>query len=151
MRDHRAALAHLAFVERRRVYRHEHLGAEFDQLVGWIVCVKSFTPESLVVPKILADRDAEFRFGKWEKVAFGARLEVAWIVEDVVFRQERLICKAKQLLVANDGGGVEETPAGCQARRTHRTNDRRDSFCRFYDLFKWRECAALHFFIEEPI
>src|SRR5215216_1655678 len=84
-------------------------------------------------------------------MTFGARLEVAWIIEDVVFRKERLICKPEQFLVANDGGGVEQTPARCQPRRPYGPHNRRDSLCRFYDLLQRRERAALHFFIEEPI
>jgi hypothetical protein len=53
-------LAHLAFVERRRVDGDEHLRAEFDQFVGGIVCIESFAPKSFVVPEVFADGDAEF-------------------------------------------------------------------------------------------
>src|SRR5204863_8382299 len=34
MRHHGAALAHLAFVERRGIDRDQHFSAEFDQFVG---------------------------------------------------------------------------------------------------------------------
>ena len=62
MRHHRAALAHLAFVEWRRVDRDEHFSAEFDQFVGGIVCVETFAPEGFVVPEVFANGDAEFFF-----------------------------------------------------------------------------------------
>jgi hypothetical protein len=52
-------LAHLAFVEWRRVDRHEHFGAEFDQFICWIVGVESLAPERVVVPEEFAECDAD--------------------------------------------------------------------------------------------
>ena len=45
-------------------------------------------------------------------MSFVARLEIAWIVEDVVFGQQCFVSKPEQLLIANDGRGVVKTPAG---------------------------------------
>src|SRR5215510_7748729 len=61
MRNHGAALGHLALVEWRRVDRNENVGAEVNQFIGRIVCVESFFPKRFVVPKVFADSDTEFR------------------------------------------------------------------------------------------
>ncbi len=113
MRNHRAALAHLAFVERRRVDRDQKFGAQLDQLVGRIVCVETFAPESFVVPEVFTNCDAEFFVVELKQMSFGSGLEVARIVEHVVLGQQRFVCKAEQFLITNDGGGVVETPSGC--------------------------------------
>ncbi len=78
------------------------------------MCVESLLPERLVVPKVFANGDAEFAIVSRKEMTFTSRLEVARIVEDVVLRQQRLIGKADQLLIANDGGGVVESAPGWQ-------------------------------------
>ena len=54
-------------------------------------------------------------------------------------------------MVANDGGGVEETATGGQIRRSHGADDCCDSFCCVDDLWQRFECAALYVFVQEPI
>src|SRR4026208_2381112 len=110
--------------------------------------VETFAPEGCVVPEVCANRDAEVVL---EEVSFGAGLEVAWIVEDVVFGQQRFVGKAEQLLIANHGGGGKETAAGGLVRRSDSADDRGDSFSGFDDLFERLERAALHVAIEKPV
>ena len=61
-------------------------------------------------------------------MTFARRFEIARIVEDVVFRQQRLVGKAEQLPIANNGGGVVEAAAGCRFVGPHSADDRGDTF-----------------------
>ena len=101
MRNHLATLSHLAFVERRSVDRDEHLRAELDQLVGRIIRVEPFTPERLIVPEVLADRDADPPIAYLEQVEFFRWLEVARVVKHVILRQQGLVREPEQLPVSN--------------------------------------------------
>jgi len=60
MSDHIAAEFDLSVIVRRRVDRNDNVGAHPDHLVGRIAIVQTLFPKSLVVPKILANDDAEF-------------------------------------------------------------------------------------------
>src|SRR5215467_12350490 len=100
MRNHRTSLSHLSFVERRSIDRHQQFGAQLDQLVSWIVCIKSFTPECLVVPEVFTDRNSDFAVIDKKQLAFSAGLKVTRIVKDVVLRKKSLVGKTKELLVA---------------------------------------------------
>ena len=88
---HRASLAHLAFVEGRRINGDQNAGSHFNQLVGGIVCVQPFSPESLVIPEVFTDSNSEFTLVDREKATLTPRFKVSWIVEDVILRQQGFV------------------------------------------------------------
>src|SRR5262249_10343202 len=102
-----AAELDLALVIRRRVDGNDHVGAEIDDLVRRVVFVKPLGPKGLVVPKILANDDAELDVADLEYPPLGRGLEISRVVKNVVLGQERLILKPKQLTIVDHRGAVK--------------------------------------------
>src|SRR5687768_12512673 len=107
MRNHVATHAHLAFIEGRRVDRHQKVRAHLNQLLRRIVLIEPLLPERLVIPEILADGNAELRLIQIEQSALTPRLEITRIVEHVILRQKRLVRETDQLPIANYRSRVE--------------------------------------------
>ena len=88
--------------------------AHLDQFVGRVVRVKPILPESFVVPEVFTDGHTHLAVVYGKQAAFARGLEVARVVENVVFRQQGFVGKSNQLLIVNYGSGVIEVTAGSQ-------------------------------------
>ena len=107
MRDHVATKLDLALVVGRRVDRNNDVGSHPYDLVRRIAVVEPFLPKSLVVPEIFANNYAELDAVDLEYPARIIRLEIAWVVEYIVFRQKRLVGITYKLAVMDHRGTIK--------------------------------------------
>ena len=97
---------------RRRGNVQNDFRALRNQLLDGIAAIETFRPEILVVPDVLANRDAQLASIelKWRK-NFG-RFKIAVLVENVVGRQQALVRAPDGFSVLQNGGGIAEGASG---------------------------------------
>ncbi len=88
MGDHVAAKLYLAFIIGRSIDGHDHIGTHRDHVVGRIVLIEPLFPKGLVIPKVLADDNAELDSIHLKNASLVAGLKVSRVVENIVFRKQ---------------------------------------------------------------
>ena len=111
---------------RRRREIEDDFRAPGDQLPDWIAPVKPFRPEILVVPDVLANRDAEFVSVELKRRDGLGRLKITVLVENVVGRQQAFVRAPDDFPISQNGGGVAQRASGPLGIPVHVTDAQRN-------------------------
>src|SRR5258708_12685102 len=90
---------------------NDYAGSLRSQFGDWVAVVTSHRPEILVVPDVLANRDAQLFVAEAEYFLFRGWLKIPRLVEYVVGRQQPLALLENNLAPAQQRGLMRYTPA----------------------------------------
>ena len=105
-----------------------------DEFLDRVAAIKPFRPKILVVPDVLANRDAEFAAIELERRGAFGRFKIAVFVKNVVSRQQAFVRAPDDFPVLQNGGGIAERASGTFGILVNVTNTQRncaDAFGRF--------------------
>src|SRR5258708_22272702 len=90
---------------------NDYAGSLCSQFGDWVAVVASHRPEVLVVPHVLANRDAQLFVAEAEYFLFRGWLKIARLVEYIVGRQQHLALLEDNLAAAQQRGLIRYTAA----------------------------------------
>ena len=96
-----------------------------SSLIG-IAAIQPFRPEILVVPDVLANRDAQLVSVELERRDVFGRFKIAVFVKNVVSRQQAFVRAPDDFPVLQDGGGIAERASGTVGVLVHITDAKRN-------------------------
>ena len=106
-----------------------------SSLIG-VAAVKPFRPEILVIPDVLANRDAELAVVELERRDGFGWLKIAVFVKNVVGRQQAFVRAPDDFPVLQNGGGVAQGAPGAFrifVHEAHAQRNRADLFRRGFE------------------
>jgi hypothetical protein len=109
--------------ERARRDVDQHLGAGRRDLADRVAMVELPRPYVLVVPDVLADRDAEPDAARRHRRDVMCGLEIAILIEDVVRRKQRLVAALDHAPGSAERDGIEERLAPRRRVSVHEADD----------------------------
>ncbi len=118
---------------RRRGNVQDHFRALRNQFLDRVAAIQPLRPEILVVPDVLANRDAEFYTVENERRDCLCRFEIAVFVKDIVGRQQTFIRAPDDFSVLQNGGGIPQRASGIFRIAVNIADaqwNRADAFCR---------------------